>query len=181
MTSLLQGGALVAKGLLGEDAAQRFLLGLENVARVEDVRYVKQWQDADVDYRAHLLNGRVVDFEVKTDSYIETSQNVAFELARIHHTALTPFYVGWGVFSKADFLLVYAPDSQAFYLFRFKLLREAMQRYTHLYRGKSNFKWIASDDTRTTLNVLIPLHEAGLYWRYAALNGGWVMKQEAHP
>lgn len=177
MTSLFKDGALVAKGLVGEIAAQRFLAGLGNVSRVEDVRHVKQWQDVDIDYRAHLLNGSVVSFEVKTDSYIEASQNVAFELGRIHHTAPTPFYVGWGVFSKADFLLVYAPDSQAVYLFRFKLLREAMQHYTHEKRAGSNFKWIASDNTRTTLNVMIPLSEVGIYWRYAALNDGWVMKQ----
>jgi hypothetical protein len=98
-------------------------------------------------------------------------------LGRIDHVAITPFYVGWGVFSKADWLLVYALDSQAFYLFRFKMLREDMQRYTLENRTKSeHFKWVASDDERTTLNLLIPLRKTR-YYRFPALNGGWVMKQ----
>lgn len=182
MTSLFRDGALVAQGLEGEDAAWRFLNSLSNVARVDDVRAIKQWQDAEVDYRLHMVDGLVKGVEVKADSYIERTHNVLFELGRIHHTATTPFYTGWGVFSKADFLLVYAPDSQTFRLFRFAELRQAMQKFTRAERGKNSglLKVIASDDTRTTINVLIPLRHVS-HWTYAALPNarGWVMKPDA--
>jgi hypothetical protein len=181
MSSLFKNGALVALGQEGENAAWRFLNALSNVTQVDDVRALPQWQDAEVDYRLHLNSGHLVGVEVKYDRHIETSQKVLFELGRIHHTAITPFYPGWGAFSKADYLLVYAPDSLAFRMLRFTDLRQAMQAYTlaNRHQWQMYLKVIPSDATRTTLNVLIPLSLVK-HWTYAYLpsSRGWVMRQE---
>lgn len=175
MSSLFNNGALLPVGKQGEEAAYRFLNSMSNVTHVEDVRDIEAWQKQDVDYRITLQDKSVKRVEVKTDTRIEQTGNVLFELTRIHHTATTCAYVGWSVFSQADFMLIYAPDTRAFRLFRFMDFRRVMQAYTRQKRDKTRVVWITSDDTRSTLNLLIPL-VAVPHQHYVARGDGWQLK-----
>lgn len=146
-------------GEQGEQVVREFFASLMPGVQLEDVRSVPEWQHQDVDYRARTTHGATLNIEVKSDRHIAQTQNVLFELMRIHHAADPKrcAYLGWSVFSAADRLVVFCPPSYQIFLFQTEKLRRGMQAYTREKRADMNLKIVTSDESRTTINVLVPL------------------------
>lgn len=156
-TSLFQNGGLKRLGDEGERVIEAFLRRYPGVTDVKNVTEDREWQQKDVDFLA-FLGARSLKIEAKSDRHIARNKNVLFELARIHHTSPeTCAYLGWSVFSAADFLLVYNPPTRCIYQFRMPDLRSGMQQFTLATRRTLTLRLVESDSTRSTLNVYIPL------------------------
>lgn len=146
-----------AEGATAEDIAARFLTAHKAVARVEDVRAVKAWQQRDVDYRAHLTDGKVLNVEVKSDKWIGTTGNVLVEVCNVHFTGERGRAVraGWTFFSAAHWLLLWCPTNERMYSLTMQALhaglRRSAQDKTQLAASVTEGRWM-------TVSALIPLH-----------------------
>lgn len=175
-TSLFGGGDhRLATEQKAEEIILEFLRNLPGVSEVRDVRSDKEWQKKEVDFIVIMYNGMEYKVEAKSDKHIARSQNMLFELARIHHTsATTPAYLGWSVFTESDRIIVYCPPDKI-YKFSTVAMKSAMQTYVATVRQDLNLAPVASDDSRTTINILVPLeyveHEI-----YDLQNDEWIKR-----
>lgn len=169
---LLRNGELVAKGQNAESAALHWLKSAYPGAKIDDMRDNPIFQQKEIDFRVYLPS-RVELFEVKYDKHIARTGNAVFELCRIHHTSLIACaYVGWGVFTESNRVLVWNFPTLTFYDFKTADLRAGMQRYVNETRQNANIRPVYSDNLRTTVNVYVPLryvpHErhkwTGRFW-----------------
>lgn len=162
-------------GEAAEEIVMDFFRAWQQIRQpVDDLRHDHDWQDKEVDFRLHLHSGNTLLVEVKSDKHIGKSRNALFELCRIHHASeATCAYLGWSVFSESDRVVVWCPDTSELYIFWTADLRRAMQGYTHEKRKNSRIEYIASDNTRSTINILIPL-EYVAYVVYQKRDGKWI-------
>lgn len=134
-----------------------------------DVSNHANYQRREIDFLAtDYRTGHERTYEVKSDQHIHRSGNFLFEPVRIHHTAARNCaYLGWSVFTEADYILVWSPPAQCLYVVEASAARQGFQRYTAARRASTRITWITSDAARSTLNVLIPLryipHEIHIY------------------
>lgn len=165
-------GARLAAGLKGEEMALNFLNSLIETIQVIDVSLDKHYQTQDIDFVVMCQNSETILAECKNDSYIASTENVVFEIARIYHDhePHNTIRQGWSVFSKATLLTIWSEDNQTLYIMTLTNLRKAMQEYT---RGHPRLKMIDSDHYYSTLVILIPLdkilhnsyqYEGGTEW-----------------
>lgn len=150
-------GPMMARGADGEEIIWQFLKFRSDVADLADLRDVKIFQRLNVDFGARI-NGRYELIDAKTDKHLGVSGNVLFEKGRIYHDSPPEniFARGWGAKSAATFIFYYAPDVNAIYTTRLNDLRLATNQYIKDHRHQTNLIVIATDETKTTENVLIP-------------------------
>lgn len=171
-------GELMQIGNEGESVVQDFFAYVLRGVQLDDVRRDPAWQEKDVDFRAHFSTG-VLNIEVKSDRWIDRSENVLFELCRIHHTAQPKYcaYLGWSVFSAADRVLVWCAPSSRLFVFEADQMRAGMQRYTQKARKDMNLAIVDTDEQRTTINILVPL-DFIRHKSYRRTNGIWTLDKE---
>jgi hypothetical protein len=155
------GNDYAAEGAEAERICLAWLLSLPNVASVEDLRTDPAMRAADVDYRVKFRSGAVSLVEVKSDSHLGKTSNVLFEALLVNHTA-TPQHcetLGWSAATGADWVLYYAPSSGTIYCCKVADLQRVFQEYTKEVRKDTRVAWVDTDESRSTINVLIP-------WQY---------------
>lgn len=153
-------GDYMADGNIAEDIVMQYLQKEPNVSSVIDCRNNKERQEQEIDYEVLLTNGKKIFVEVKSDSYLGKSRNILFEFARINHTVLDLAFCivrGWSVRSTATHFFYYAPSVNSIYIIKPNRLREAMQKYTKEHRKNAKISYVATDDIKSTLNILIPI------------------------
>ena len=163
---------LVQKGNIAEMVVYSFLLSQDHITNVVDVTKNREYQDVEIDFTfdvGSLLYG----VEVKYDKHIGNTKNVIFELTRIHLTSQNHCaYLGWSVFSEADYIAVWCEPTQELYMIQTVKLRKAFQRYATAAKKSMQLRTIISDDTRLTINVLIPLSYVR-YRKFIIEGGHW--------
>jgi hypothetical protein len=169
-------GELLEEGREGEEIVRQFLEKHPSVATVDDLRSDPHWQSKDVDYCANLHeNGGKWYIEAKSDQHIARTQNVLFELARIQHSDDPCARLGWSVFSEASYLMIWCKPKQFLYWIDVSSFRRGMQRYVTDARGTTKVVHVNSDNTRTTINVLIPIRYMP-YRQFEYVGNGWKVK-----
>lgn len=149
-------GALKMYGQVNEDRVLKFLMGLEPVSRVEDVRAIKKWQSKEVDFILYLKNGGIRKVEIKADKNIRANANLGVETHRI--TSDGKYLTGWGWKSEADDLIVRNPVTGMAFIFDFATLRKEIGSYSE----KSDFvahKTVQTSNKMTTFLMTIPMKE----------------------
>lgn len=162
---------LYQTGLKTEMLVRRFLESLDFVQAIEDVRDNPDYQRREIDYVVSTPRGTLA-FEVKHDRHLGRSGNVLFELCRIHHTAQKPAYLGWSVFSEADYFAIWGMQVERLYVFQARRFKASVQRYVATNRPRIQYTTIVSDPLRTTVCLLVPLTAISGYsiWQD---NSGW--------
>jgi hypothetical protein len=130
-----------------------------SIERYIDCRNDPVRQDQEIDFEVFLKNGKKIFVEVKSDAHLGESGNILFEFARINHTVLDTLFSmrrGWSTRSRATHFFYYAPYNHSLYVIKAHRLREAMQKYTHEQRAKTNLIFVATDQIKSTINILIP-------------------------
>lgn len=154
-------GAYQAAGKKAEGIVIDWLRGRPWVIGLEDLRDDRVMRQADVDLSIQIMDGRNPLAEIKSDWHLGKSGNVLFEVLRINHTAPhdRAATLGWSARSPATWLLFYAPQVAAIYMWRFEDYRKAFQNYTKDIRKGARLDYVETDHIKSTVNVLVP-------WRY---------------
>ena len=167
-------GEMMKIGKSGEDRLFFYLqskYGRENVVKLtNDSSYFKK----DCDFLVLIKkqnNTEKIYIELKTDSYIAKTENLAFELYRIY---LKKFflYEGWGTRSVANKLFVMESIQNYVYSFDFYELRFQVSKYisenlkpkfVSILTDSNKFIRCSedvnfdSDELKMTCNILVPL------------------------
>jgi hypothetical protein len=162
-------GDLKTVGKQAESIVLKWLKANPTVLGVTDLSDIEQVQRTDADFLIKFREGGHALAEVKYDRHIHWEGNLVFELARIYHEARpeNAFRSGWSASTVAQWLIVYSPQESALYIFPIDRLRSAVQRYTQKKRKQTTMLWIPTDQTKSTIILLIPLSELRhIYRRY---------------
>ncbi|MEG1926389.1 MAG: hypothetical protein RR415_11665 [Ruthenibacterium sp.] len=106
-------------GKIGENEILRFLGEQKQVEFVEDLRDDPVARDYDVDFAVHVLNGKHLFVEVKTDTYSKSGNIFYEEISSTNTNTL-------GCFEKtaATYILYVFPDDRLFYVLKMRPFRE---------------------------------------------------------
>lgn len=139
---------------------------------VQDVRDEPQMRTDDVDVlvtpstapvsdtiRKLIRNHDPLLIEIKSDKYIGRTDNMLFETYRIYHDnppnrATT---AGWSARSTAHVIIWYGSSVHKLYIIRLDDMQRAFQTYTRDARRSIRSRFIATDKSKTTHNVYIPI------------------------
>jgi len=118
-------------------------------ARILDVSDDPAWQKQGIDRVLELSDGRRVPVEYKADFIAHRTGNLIFELVSVDTTG-TP---GWGLTSRADYLVYLIAKTDEVYFIRLPDLRQ------WVLSRKSEFREVAADNGGyRTISLLVPLH-----------------------
>lgn len=162
-------GQMMQTGKEAERIVMAWLRQNPNVVEVHDLSNTEELWKTDTDLLIKTRDGQDILAEVKSCRHIRQDGHVNFEIARIYHNAPTEraIQLGWGQRSPAHYLFVYSPVEKAIYRFNMQTMRSVMQRVTKQARADSQLHWVSTDDTKSTLILLLPLKEFGPhYGRY---------------
>lgn len=169
-------GDMMDEGKVAEIVALDFLERHPQIISVDDLRDDPEWQAQDVDFRAHLYDGREWLVDAKSDVHL-AGKNMLFEVLRINHTnGDFPVRLGWSVHSSAKSFLIYSPSEQRLYSVLKCELNDAMRRETRSIRSLGNWRFIKTDTIKSTIIILIPKQHIR-YSTYECVDGAWLPVQ----
>ena len=143
------------QGKVGETAVLEYLESTGKFERVRDVSMVPLHQRRGVDIIAEL-NGKEIWFDVKTDTYIEGTGNVVWELLEKAEESK----LGWALTSKSHWLAIFVPQTQEILFARMKdVQRCVIQHWKQLKPYKS------PHTAYNTLGMLLPVRILRPYCR----------------
>lgn len=161
-------GGYMDLGKRGEELALEWLRKNPQIVDCDDLRDLRPMQKADVDCQIFTQDGKVALVEIKTCSYLGTTNNVVFELARINHTSRPDYAVtlGWSARSPATYILYVALSINQIWIARFESFRRAIQQYTKEHRKRTQIIYTETDNIKSTINILLPMKYAECFKRY---------------
>ncbi len=128
-------------------AGESRLNGLWRDLRVVDVSDDPEWRRAGVDRLLVFPDGRQVTVEYKTDFIAHRTGNLVFETVSDDVTGVP----GWGLSSKAEYLVYLVEKAGVVYLIRLPELREWVLARVSMFRRAA-----ADNGTYRTLSLLVP-------------------------
>lgn len=160
-------GDYMKLGQLGQNIVFDWLREHPEVVAVHDATELKLLQIADADALLCLRDGETPLAEIKTDSWLGRTPNVLVEVLRINHIALPEHAVnlGWTGRTVARWIMYVAISTGYVYQFSTARLRQRFQNYTGRMRQNTQFAFIPTDKTKSTIAVLMPLKECGGAYR----------------
>ncbi|SMB96053.1 hypothetical protein SAMN00808754_1391 [Thermanaeromonas toyohensis ToBE] len=131
-------------------AGERKLNGLWKNVRIVDVSDDPGWRGTGIDRVLELVDGRKVPVEYKTDCIAHRTGNLVFEIISDDVTG-TP---GWGLASKAEYLVYLLEGTEEVYVIRLPALRR------WVLKRVSSFRTVEADNgVYRTVSLLVPLLE----------------------
>lgn len=124
--------------------------GLWKNVRIVDVSDDPAWRKLGIDRVLELPDGRKVPVEYKTDFTAHRTGNLVFETVSVDTTGAP----GWGLSSKAEYLVYLLAETKTVYLIRLPELRRWM-----LARAPKFREVTADNGAYRTLSLLAPLRE----------------------
>lgn len=97
-------------GKIGENRAEEMLLRSSRTRGFIDVRNDSYFQNLDIDFLVERNDGRILKYEVKTDTQAHKTGNIVYEKT-------TSGNVGCLEKSHADFILYYLSENDEMYIF----------------------------------------------------------------
>jgi hypothetical protein len=131
-------------------AGEKELDGLWKDARIIDVSEDPAWQKQGIDRVLELPDGKKFSLEYKTDFIAHRTGNLVFETVSVD-TSGTP---GWGVSSKAEYLVYLLAETKVVYIIHLPALRRWVAERSQNFR-----KVAANNDSYRTISLLVPLRE----------------------
>lgn len=165
-------GGYMAVGKHAENIVINWLTSQSWCQSLQDVRDDAQMRHDDVDVivipsdepvstelRLLIRNHDPLRVEIKSDKYLGVSNNMLFETYRIWHDSKPgqAMTLGWSARSTAHIIVWYAASVHSLYIIRLDDLQRAFQDYTRNARRGVKSRFIATDATKTTHNVYIPM------------------------
>jgi len=150
--------AYMQAGLMAERIAMAWLRSRPEVHAVCDMRLNEQFQKRGVDFEVVFKNGDVEGVDVKHDTHLGKSDRVLFEVLRVNHLSpsMRAGVLGWGFRSDANYFVFWAPAVTKLYICNVDKMRECVQKFAKEQQGKVTVRWIATDELKSTLVMLIP-------------------------
>lgn len=124
----------IKTGKIGEKLAREILEKSSNTVSVIDCSDDKFFQALDIDYLVETKSGRVIKYEVKTDTQAHRTGNMVWE-------ATTSGHIGCFEKTSANYILYYLSGNGKLYGFWVK----PMRRYVHRY----NLRKVRMGDSAT--------------------------------
>lgn len=146
-------GHYMQVGAKAETLVYNWLSNRPAIARIEDLRDDPKWRSQDVDFLVCTTSGQEYHIEVKSDWHLGVSGNVLFELSRIYNDNVVN---GWTGKTPAQYILYYAPQISELWTIKTNDLRIAISAYLQDVGQKANIRIVLTDESKTTVNVLIP-------------------------
>lgn len=150
-------GDYMAQGKSAESIVKKWLLGVGEVAEIQDVSNVKEYQEREIDFLITMRDGRKITAEIKSDLNTGKTRNVVFELLRVNHTARddAAFVMGWSARSQAEHVFYFSVTENKIYSFTMAALRAAARA---VFGGKSpKVVAIPTDSIKSTIVLLVPV------------------------
>lgn len=116
-------------GEKGETIAKQFLLSSSHTRGFADARSDPYFQNLDIDYLVSRDDGKIVKYEVKTDTMAHRTGNIAFEMT-------TSGNVGCLAKSHADYILYYLSETNQMYFFNLETMKDYISSHTELEEVK---------------------------------------------
>lgn len=139
-----------AEQLEAGKAGETKLNGLWKNVRIVDVSDDSAWRKLGIDRVLKLPDGRKVPVEYKTDFIAHRTGNLIFETVSVDTTGAP----GWGLSSKAEYLVYLLAETKVVYLIWLPELRRWV-----LARIKRFREVVADNGSYRTLSLLVPLCE----------------------
>jgi len=149
-------GAYMSAGAETQTTVMEWLRTQPWVSQVKDHTNNMAMQSLEIDCTVILPDKAQATVEIKRDSHLGVSGNVLFELLRTYHNSYSPFGLGWGGKTCADYFLLHAISVNKVYMCLRSDLQECAQKYLRENTRDVRFVTIPTDADCTTVALLIP-------------------------
>lgn len=129
-------------GKIGENKAEELLLKSSRTRGFIDVRNDIYFQNLDIDFLVERSDGRILKYEVKTDTQAHRTGNIVYEKT-------TSGNVGCLEKSHADFILYYLSESDEMYIFELSKLK------SYISENSERLRFVPMGDAATGYLVKI--------------------------